>query len=91
MKAALLLLALSIGGNPPIEAQGRTWVWNAGLGMYQPEGKNWQYDADRGTWWRDEKPRSQWSTPRPGESLWREMAPGDWWWWNVQDRHWHRH
>ncbi len=58
MKAllAICLLLLAAGGiacgNEPVKVDGRTWVWNTALGMYQPDGKGWSYDADRETWWR---------------------------------------
>ncbi len=41
--------------HPPVQADGRTWVWCDSLAMYRPSGTGWQYDADRETWWRDKQ------------------------------------
>ncbi len=60
---ALCLLAVMVRpvrceeANEPKVVDGRTWVWNANLSMYQPEGAGWNYDSDRETWWRSAPPK----------------------------------
>ncbi len=77
----LLTLALPALANEPITRDGRTWTWNTGLGMYQPSGSGWNYDADRETWWRPKAAPvvvKAVHLPRPAGEGWTWHAEGYW-------------
>ncbi len=80
--------------HPPVQADGRTWVWNNGLNMYAPQGANWQYDADRETWWRD-RPKTT-STSSCGTVVDFTWVGGKWvptdpsWTWDAAGGYWTR-
>lgn len=50
----ILFMATDITADEPkVVVDGRTWIWDAKLGMHRPEGTGWNYDATREVWWRE--------------------------------------
>lgn len=80
------LFVCAVADEPPVVAEGRTWVWSEALRMYRPAGLGWNWSADREVWWREKPQEKPAVAPAP---RWR--PPGDGWSWDAESGHWWRY